>query len=110
VNNLFTNLHTTLTQQILHFICLEQKSNPLYIYIKKDGNPSTISTRHVKANVNTHERKTKTIKRIHKRIDVWNQSQLTTEPAVQCAYREKEDWCDGHVPHRCKSTTTKQLT
>jgi hypothetical protein len=27
--------------------------NPIYIYINKDGNPSTKSTRHVEANVNT---------------------------------------------------------
>jgi hypothetical protein len=33
----------------------------LYMYICKDGNPSTKSTRHVEANVNT-QRKTKTIK------------------------------------------------
>jgi hypothetical protein len=31
-------------------------------YINKDGNISTKSTRHVEANVNTHERKTKTTK------------------------------------------------
>jgi hypothetical protein len=35
-------------------VALKQK-NPVYIYIYKDGNPSTISTRHVKANVNTRE-------------------------------------------------------
>jgi hypothetical protein len=29
--------------------------NPLYIYINKDGNPSTKSTRHVEANVNTQK-------------------------------------------------------
>jgi len=33
-------------------VALKQK-NPVYIYINKDGNPSTISTRHVEANVNT---------------------------------------------------------
>jgi hypothetical protein len=27
--------------------------NPVYIYMNKDGNPSTKSTMHVKANVNT---------------------------------------------------------
>jgi hypothetical protein len=27
----------------------------LYIYIKKDGNPFIISTRHVKANINTRQ-------------------------------------------------------
>jgi hypothetical protein len=31
------------------------RENPVYIYINKDGNPSTTSTRHVKANVNTRE-------------------------------------------------------
>ncbi len=29
--------------------------NLVYIYINKDGNPSTKSTRHVKANVNTQK-------------------------------------------------------
>jgi hypothetical protein len=29
------------------------QSSPLSLYINKDGNPSTISTRHVKANINT---------------------------------------------------------
>jgi uncharacterized membrane protein len=29
------------------------KESLVYIYINKDGNPSTKSTRHVKANVNT---------------------------------------------------------
>jgi hypothetical protein len=37
VNNLFTNLHTTLTLQNLHFISLEQKANPVYIYMYKQG-------------------------------------------------------------------------
>jgi hypothetical protein len=38
------------------------RENPIYISINKDGNPSTKSTRHVEANVNT--RKTKTIKMV----------------------------------------------
>jgi hypothetical protein len=33
------------------------KEKPVYICINKDGNPSTISTRHVKANINTGENK-----------------------------------------------------
>ncbi len=32
-----------------------KKRNYIYIYINKDGNPSTISTRHVETNVNTQE-------------------------------------------------------
>jgi len=32
---------------------IQQKERNLYIYIKKDGNPSTKSTRHLDANVNT---------------------------------------------------------
>jgi hypothetical protein len=39
------------------------KENTVNIYITKDGNPFTISTRHVKANINTRE-KTKTIKTV----------------------------------------------
>jgi hypothetical protein len=30
-----------------------KKGNPVHIYINKDGNPFTKSTRHVEANVNT---------------------------------------------------------
>jgi hypothetical protein len=33
--------------------CTNIKWKTLYMYIDKDGNPSTKSTRHVKANVNT---------------------------------------------------------
>jgi hypothetical protein len=32
---------------------IQQKERNLYIYINKDGNPSTKSTRHLDANVNT---------------------------------------------------------
>jgi hypothetical protein len=31
------------------------RENLVYIYINKDGNPSTKSTRHVETNVNTQE-------------------------------------------------------
>jgi hypothetical protein len=44
-----------------HWQVLDKQQTCVYIYINKDGNPFTKSTRHVNANV-THERKTKTIK------------------------------------------------
>jgi hypothetical protein len=40
------------------------RNKTLYVYINKDGNPSTISIRHVEANVIAREWKTKTIKTI----------------------------------------------
>jgi hypothetical protein len=33
----------------------DQSNKTMYIYINKDGNPSTISTKHVEANVNTRK-------------------------------------------------------
>jgi hypothetical protein len=43
--------------------CSYIRKRPIYIYINKDGNPSTKSTRHVDANVNTRK-ETMTIKTI----------------------------------------------
>jgi hypothetical protein len=33
----------------------KKTKNPIYIYINKDGNPSTKSTRYVETNVNTRK-------------------------------------------------------
>ncbi len=38
-----------------HFLALH-KGRPIYIYINKDGNPFTKSTRQVNANVNTRKK------------------------------------------------------
>jgi hypothetical protein len=40
---------------LLTYLHSNQLEKTLYIYINKDGNPSTKSTRHVEANVNTQK-------------------------------------------------------
>jgi hypothetical protein len=48
-----SDLHTSTPQTTKPLPRTLPKEDPIYIYINKDGNPSTIRTRHVKANVNT---------------------------------------------------------
>jgi hypothetical protein len=38
-----------------HWQILDKEQTFIYIYINKDGNPSTKSTRHINANVNTRK-------------------------------------------------------
>jgi hypothetical protein len=47
----------------VNMVEIEERVNLVYIYINKDGNPSTKSTRYLEANVNI-SKKTKIIKTI----------------------------------------------
>ncbi len=68
--------------------------NHVYIYINKDGNPSTKSTRHVEANLNTqgklkHENNSNEVEDLMLKMHPLLQSQLVSMHELVCVKKMK---------------------